>query len=868
MKNTNNNNPIQRVKMFKAKKHWVALGTTLAVASVIGTTGAVHADEVTPATTATPDTTAVQENTPTSTSDSTKVNTDDQKAAAKTYTAEQQAAIDKAQKNVDDDKSAIDSTQKDLDNAKKDQSNQQTIVDQNQKDVDQAQDALNAAKDQQTKDQDKADQLAPDGYTDAEKNVDQAQKDTDQAQKTVNTDQINVDTSSKDIKDTENKINNKTSELNNAKNDVVKDQEDVKSNQKDVDQAQKKNDSDKENVNTAKNQVNHTANKIDDLTNELNSINTIALPKDYVDTLTQYNNLDPFATDYDAKSKDLENKLITIAQRELKKQIYKPSQKDQNTIIHGQSDLTSKLLGELSNYVADLLNPLRAAFGKDSSQPLLVSENAIVFAQLVADNYNNDNWSLLNGHDVPAINKAADQLGLLSGDNYYENASMGYIATGSGDWSISLDDVKGALYNTVIDMIFSQDEWMHANGLLSQGFMKGSTSDNYFFAVNIDNNGIVHLETINNSYVQKHDQFDSNIVQGEKINIEAIKSEISQSKDLLNSQNDALLNAQNMLTNSSELLNKSQALLDSAKNKLNQDQKLVNILTDTVNTLSNELNAQTKSHSDAVSKLDADKSSLEAAKTRLSDAQNNLNSAKQKYEKQLPAYNAAKKVVQDDQAKINDLSNTISALQDKSTKDKSDLASLNEKVSQLKNKLVSLEKQLASDEKVLADTLNPTNPDTDNFSENSGHGNDSGNNNATQGGNNDATHDGNNISSSDNFASKNVQRNDANMVSNAINSIASNQISAKTASDTEEDIYTHGAKRSSFKNSNPETTATRMNYYHFNGNKKKASLNENSKATTLPQTGDSNENSGLISVIGLALATTTFGLLKYKRRHN
>ena len=850
MKNTNNNNSIQRVKMFKAKKHWVALGTTLAVASVIGTTGAVHADEVTPATTATPDTTAVQENTPTSTSDSTKVNTDDQKAAAKTYTAEQQAAIDKAQKNVDDDKSAIDSTQKDLDNAKKDQSNQQTIVDQNQKDVDQAQDALNAAKDQQTKDQDKADQLAPDGY--AEKNVDQAQKDTDQAQKTVDTDKENIQSASNEKDEAQNNVNN-------SKKDLSEDQDNVNKAQNDVTNAKSNLD------NTSKTiKVHHPANeaKPGSLTNGtvINSENE--LPNHLVkpSDADQYNS---YAKQLEGGG-DLDSYYNYVGNNDTSEKI-------------SNNTLTAEQQKEASQYALTLINDFRRQHGL---APIKMSQLSVEMAQ------NDANMRMKYGvssfdHSFPGsddqggvsveqwdnammrqLDPNFDTTSDLSHNYFIADQNLGTVDMNFAPTMLAL---KVRILQTIQDMAYADADWdnMHTHAFLrTQPYIIGTTDnlDNIWFALNIVN------PDANGYSAMIFDMFETwNTSNGltNKINSAFNSNQIS---GFVNTGYDS--------TENNPEYAKAEQSLNDASNKLSNAQLLVSNSQKDLASAESVLNAKSQALLNAISKLNVDKGTLSEAKTRLSNAQNVLNTAKQKYANQLATYNKAKQVVQDDQAKIEKLNSNLSVLQSKLKNGKSDLSSLTQEIHDLQNKLSKFEKQLINDEKILSDALNPS--DSNNTSENkdNNESNESNNNNAINNTNNPdsngtgttGTSSTNESASKGNEIEKDTDKNDNNYSSSNVKNNGSGNIISKSGTDV--DIYTHGETRISKETLNPSANATRMNYYHFGSNKKQINLNKNDKASTLPQTGDSDGTSEVTSLVGLALATATFGLLGRKRRHN
>lgn len=154
--------------MYKAGKNWLfaGIGVITLVSTIAMTTPNAHAAEL---------------NNDTNLSSTQK---DEQKVTS--ATPAQQATIDDAQKDVDQDNADIAQNQKDTAD---EQANHDTLANQTagkQSNVDQAQDAANKAKDQVAKDQVAVDDAAPAGYQDKEDAEQQAQNNTDKAQDAVN----------------------------------------------------------------------------------------------------------------------------------------------------------------------------------------------------------------------------------------------------------------------------------------------------------------------------------------------------------------------------------------------------------------------------------------------------------------------------------------------------------------------------------------------------------------------------------------------------------------------------------------------------------------------------------------------------------
>ena len=114
--------------------------------------------------------------------------------------------------------------------------------------------------------------------------------------------------------------------------------------------------------------------------------------------------------------------------------------------------LTNQQRIEISQFVIDLLNPLREKIG---AQPFVVSQGSVDLAQAVADQYNAD--KVYSGHDYPGLNKVE-----------VANARAFREAVEGLDTSINnMDDLKAAIFSAIDDMIFHDTpDWGHARTLL------------------------------------------------------------------------------------------------------------------------------------------------------------------------------------------------------------------------------------------------------------------------------------------------------------------------------------------------------------------------------------------------------------------
>ncbi|NGC77507.1 SEC10/PgrA surface exclusion domain-containing protein [Lactobacillus reuteri] len=114
--------------------------------------------------------------------------------------------------------------------------------------------------------------------------------------------------------------------------------------------------------------------------------------------------------------------------------------------------LTNQQRIEISQFVADLLNPLRERIG---AQPFVVSQGSVDLAQAIADQYNVDKVYL--GHDIQGLHKVE-----------IDNARASREAVAGLDSNINnMDDLKSAIFSSIDDMIFHDTpDWGHARTLL------------------------------------------------------------------------------------------------------------------------------------------------------------------------------------------------------------------------------------------------------------------------------------------------------------------------------------------------------------------------------------------------------------------
>ncbi|MDO5357682.1 MAG: SEC10/PgrA surface exclusion domain-containing protein, partial [Conchiformibius sp.] len=142
---------------------------------------------------------------------------------------------------------------------------------------------------------------------------------------------------------------------------------------------------------------------------------------------------------------------------------YQSDAEDAKVIIDDLNNLSKNVRVELSQFVAELLNPIREQWGVGK---FAVTEGALRFAQDVANEYENNGKSIWDGkgHYDEGIIRAAAKHGLNDGGNFYENMGGHYT-----EQPLTLDKLKGMVYDTVVQMLFddAHSQQGHAKSLLN-----------------------------------------------------------------------------------------------------------------------------------------------------------------------------------------------------------------------------------------------------------------------------------------------------------------------------------------------------------------------------------------------------------------
>lgn len=192
-------------------------------------------------------------------------------------------------------------------------------------------------------------------------------------------------------------------------------------------------------VDTAKVKADETAQALKDA--EFNHPTHIVMSDEFKQNL-KYLLFEAPKDDMSALSKAVDKVIDSeAASHKLNKAYFDTFTPDTTGVKYDVENLPLELQTELSQYMAYLVNDVRAQLGQPK---LVVNTDAIKFASLVAAKYDK-NHDPFSGHDMKAINEAAKEMGYWYSKkntmNPYEN-----LAGGSINSALKLDDNGNSLY--------------------------------------------------------------------------------------------------------------------------------------------------------------------------------------------------------------------------------------------------------------------------------------------------------------------------------------------------------------------------------------------------------------------------------------
>lgn len=292
---------------------------------------------------------------------------------------------------------------------------------------------------------------AQDAVNKAQGNVNQVQEAVDEATQIQSEKQTAVDKSAKEVEvakqgvtDAQATLAEKTSKVSQAKQTV----ETAKQNDAKLDADTKAADINVEKadqaVQVAKSDVDTAKAKADEAAQVLIDANHpthIVMTDEFKQNL-KYLLFEAPKDDMSALSKAVDKVIDSEAEsHKLNKAYFDTFTPDTTGVKYDVENLPLELQTELSQYMAYLVNDVRAQLGQPK---LVVNTDAIKFASLVAAKYDK-NHDPFSGHDMKAINEAAKEMGYWYSKkntmNPYENLAGGYINS-----AFKLDDDGNSLY--------------------------------------------------------------------------------------------------------------------------------------------------------------------------------------------------------------------------------------------------------------------------------------------------------------------------------------------------------------------------------------------------------------------------------------
>lgn len=196
-----------------------------------------------------------------------------------------------------------------------------------------------------------------------------------------------------------------------------------------------------------------------------NNKNTFYMTPEYISALKQL--ADPNTPQ--SQISQIEETLKAVNDKAKSYNNYVADPTDSQTLID-TNNIPYDVRLQLSQFASELINQIRAQMGTGET---VVTPSALDFADKVAREYKNDNWSwdLMNRyhHDAWGINRVAREYGLITtsseqeqqGVQYYENA---YIWK-ANKAQMSLADMKHDIYSSLVEFMYNGYEWLHAKSI-------------------------------------------------------------------------------------------------------------------------------------------------------------------------------------------------------------------------------------------------------------------------------------------------------------------------------------------------------------------------------------------------------------------
>ena len=568
---------------------------------------------------------------------------------------------------------------------------------------------------------------------DAQKAAQENAKELTQAQNELNTAQDTVNKAAETINNAQAKLNSDTEALNSAKSELSNKQKQSNDLTSQRDQVAKDLQTAQTKMNTAKAELDADKDAV---------VNTMVMPQVYKDTMKKWSGKDlSKQSDMDQYEKEMAAaSWIGWTQNE-----YKHNEAEKNHMVDLKHMSKADQI-ELNKFGIDLINQLRTQIGVD---PWTFNESALDFANAIADRYVKDDWdSDKDGHDSAAINELAHKYGLNYGvtsdgtyskdGQYYETLmtdrfgkteipvdqvkdemektgnpyhySIQYLAYGprntyahsKDDYTNRLDDMdhlKNQVFNSIKQLVFSDEEWLHADSLLSQDTFNNTAKGKNYAAISISVKPTPDHWGFDDMPIHFINVHESQVLDPKVFNVNANIPLTDDKSELKKQYTDNLV-----LVNT---LTPKKANLDNQINGLTNDIKGLNTR---ISDLTKSISDSNKTLADAkATKADADKkiAVLPGRVQELKDKQASLDKAQSKAESDLATYqaknkdllaqfNAAKSNLDKLTAKLKDLNSAKSKAESAVAESKANLDKATSELSAISSRLDELKAKLST----------------------------------------------------------------------------------------------------------------------------------------------------------------------------
>ena len=634
------------------------------------------------------------------------------KNQAQTEKDQAQTEKDNAQSEVDKAQAVKDkATPENIEKQKQEVANAETGKTDAEKQEKNAENDLNKAN-QVAKDQEKVVKKSEDKVASAETEVKDAQTNVDNAQAILDgTGQAKViaekDNAEKAQGQVQASVSNAQNSLTQAKADDKKLADDISNAQKELTQTTNTVASTQTALTNATNKANQTQANLNNAQTAFSkaesnykAINTIQLSDAYVSALKAYatNPYHPFNQEaqWEAHNDKAVKTLVAEYKPNINANSFKSNANDKATTVDA-NNLTTEQMTELSLYASDLLNQIRERFGTPKT---VVTKGMVKVADEVTDGYVADGWEYGKGHDNKAVNNVARKYGLPT----YEDDTHQYIenlnSINSGDEIHNMDEAKKWVYTSIVEMMFTDWEWEHAQNLAG---LSSAGANKEYLGVDVSSRlgrTSAHFLTVSDKQVSGN-----KLDKTEVPNPNSVESIVK----AYNTAKTTLLNAQT--ENSKAQREKTSATTENIEAKENQAtiEKRLNTLKATplkTPTAQSNLTNAKNTLASANKRLENAKKALKALTADVKIKQQNLEKAKQELANKQTALTNAKNNLANEKAKLEELKNLIKIAEKNLALSKDKVAQATKTLEQAKadlENLLNAEPNLAKTKKVLAE---------------------------------------------------------------------------------------------------------------------------------------------------------------------